>query len=93
MLFILSDDQSVPDLGCYGNPDLHTPNLDKLAKGGALFRQFFTAASQSVPSRASLLTGRNVLSVDVLRFSSPLPREYATFPEILRKNGYYVGVL
>ncbi len=93
VIFILSDDQSVPDLGCYGNPDLTTPNLDRLARGGVLFRQFFTGAPQSVPSRASLLTGRNVLSVDMLRFSSPLPREYITFPEVLRQNGYFVGVL
>jgi phosphoglycerol transferase MdoB-like AlkP superfamily enzyme len=60
VLFILSDDHSVPDLGCYGNPDLNTPNLDNLAKHGVLFRNMFCAAPQSVPSRAAFLTGRNV---------------------------------
>lgn len=93
VLFILSDDHSVPDLGCYGNPDVNTPNLDNLAKQGVLFRDMFCAAPQSVPSRAAFLTGRNVVAVDMLRFSSPLPREYVTFPEILRKAGYFVGTL
>jgi N-sulfoglucosamine sulfohydrolase len=93
VLFILSDDHSAPDLGCYGNRDLKTPNLDKLAKNGVLFQSAYTAAPQSVPSRAAFLTGRNVLAIDMLRFSSPLPREYVTFPEILRASGYHVGVL
>jgi len=93
VLFILSDDHSVPDLGCYGNPDLKTPNLDRLAKQGVLFRNAFCAAPQSVPSRAAYLTGRNVVAVDMLRFSNPLPREYVTFPEVLRAAGYHVGTL
>ena len=38
VLLILSDDQSVPHLGCYGNADIHTPNIDKLASEGMLLR-------------------------------------------------------
>ena len=93
ILFILSDDHSFPDLSCYGNPNVHTPNLDRLAQEGMLFQHVYTTASQSVPSRASFLTGRNVLDVDMLRFSNTLPGEHITFPEVLRKAGYYVGVL
>ena len=92
VLFILSDDHSTPFLGCYGNPDLKTPHMDRLAKEGVRFNQAFTAAPQCVLSRASLLTGRNVLAVDMLRFSSALPKEYVTFPELMKKDGYYAGI-
>lgn len=93
VLLILSDDHSVPDLGCYGNRDLKTPNLDRLASQGALFRNAYCSAPQSTPSRAAFLTGRNPVAVDMLRFTNPLPIEFITFPEILRRAGYNVGVL
>lgn len=89
---ILSDDHSYPYLGCYGNPDLKTPNIDELASNGIKYHRAFTTAPQSVPSRASLMTGRNVLDVQMSRFSAPLQREAITFPEILRDNGYYTGI-
>lgn len=92
IIFILSDDHSYPYLGCYGSKDISTPNLDKLASEGMIFTKAYTTAPQSVPSRASLMTGRNVLDVEMSRFSAPLKREYITYPEILRKNGYYTGI-
>ncbi len=93
ILLILSDDHSAPYLGCYGNPDLKTPNIDRIASEGILFKRAYTTAPQSVPSRASILTGRNVLDVQMLRFSAPLDKNIVTFPELLRKAGYYTGVL
>jgi arylsulfatase A-like enzyme len=57
ILLILSDDHSVPFLGCYGNPDMKTPNLDKMASEGALFRRAYTTAPQCIPSRAAILAG------------------------------------
>ncbi len=92
IVFILSDDHSYPYLGCYGNSDLTTPNIDKLAGEGILYHRAYTTAPQSVPSRASLMTGRNVLDVEMSRFSAPLQRKYIAFPEILRGNGYYTGI-
>ena len=92
IVFILSDDHSYPYLGCYGNPDLQTPNIDRLATEGILYHCAYTTAPQSVPSRASLMTGRNVLDVEMSRFSAPLQRKYIAFPEILRENGYYTGI-
>ena len=58
ILFVLSDDHSYPFLSCYGSPNVKTPAIDGLAAGGMRFHRFFTAAPQCVPSRASLLTGR-----------------------------------
>lgn len=92
ILFLLSDDHSVPYLGCYGNPDLKTPNLDKLAEEGVRFNHAYTTAPQCVLSRASIITGRNVLDVRMLRFSAPLNKNIVTFPELLRETGYYTGV-
>jgi arylsulfatase A-like enzyme len=69
-----------------------TPNIDRLAKEGILFRNAYTAAPQSVPSRASLMTGRSVVDVRMTRFSAPLPADIISYPELLRKAGYYTGI-
>lgn len=92
ILLILSDDHSVPFLGCYGYPDLKTPNLDKLATAGVRFDKAYTCAPQCVPSRASILSGRNVLDIDMSRFSAPLPRDVKTIPEYLNEQDYFTGV-
>ncbi len=93
IVFILSDDHSYPHLGCYGT-DMKTPNLDRFAAEGIKFRRMFTAAPQCVPSRAAIMTGRSPVACRITRFSSPLPRDEITFPEILRQQaGYFVGVL
>ena len=94
ILFVLSDDHSYPYLHCYGAVEMKTPNLDRLAAEGIKFHRMFTTAPQCVPSRASLMTGRSPVACRITRFSSPLPRDELTFPEILRKDaGYFVGVL
>ena len=94
VLFLLSDDHSYPYLSCYGDANVRTPALDKLAAEGMKFRRFFTSAPQCVPSRAAYLSGRSPVAARITRFSSPLPRDVVTFPEVLRKEaGYYVGVV
>jgi arylsulfatase A-like enzyme len=93
ILFILSDDHSYPFLSCYGDTNVRTPNLDQLAAQGMKFPRFFTASPQCVPSRAAYLTGRSAVAARMTRFSSPLPRDEITFPEVLRKSGgYFTGV-
>ena len=93
ILFLLTDDHSYPFLSCYGDPNVKTPTLDRLAASGMKFHRFFTTAPQCVPSRASLLTGRSPVAARITRFSSPLARDEITFPEVLReKAGYFVGV-
>ena len=93
ILFLLSDDHSVPYLGCYGNPDVRTPVLDKLAADGVLFDRFFTSCPQCVPSRAALMTGRSPVAVRMVRFTSPLPSDIPALPDLLRdKGGYFTGI-
>jgi arylsulfatase A-like enzyme len=92
VLLILSDDHSVPHLGCYGDRTIRTPNLDRFASEGMRFDRMFTAAPQCVPSRAAVMTGRSPVAARIARFSSPLPPDVVTLPELLRQNGYFTGI-
>jgi arylsulfatase A-like enzyme len=93
ILFLLSDDHSYPYLGCYGNKDVLTPNLDRLSSQGMRFDRMFVTCPQCVPSRASLMTGRSAVAVRMVRFTSPLPAEVPGLPDLLRdKAGYFTGV-
>src|SRR4051812_30613754 len=93
ILLILSDDHSAPHLGCYGDKDIRTPNLDRLATEGMRFDRAYVTCPQCVPSRASILTGRHPIDIGMTRFSAALPRDVVTFPELLRKQrGYYTGL-
>ena len=92
ILFILSDDHSVPYLGCYDNPDMNTPNLDQLAAEGIRYNRAYTTAPQCVLSRAGIMTGRSTLDVRMTRFTAPLHRDIVAYPEKLREAGYYTGI-
>ncbi|MBM4086968.1 MAG: twin-arginine translocation signal domain-containing protein, partial [Planctomycetes bacterium] len=92
ILLVLSDDHSAPHVGCYGNPDIKTPNLDRLAAQGIRFDRAYVTCPQCVPSRASIMTGRSPVAIAMTRFSAPLPADVATYPELLRKQGYFTGV-
>ncbi len=91
ILFLLSDDHSAPFLGCYGYP-IQTPNFNRFAREGMRFDRMFVSCPQCVPSRAALMTGRSPVAVRMTRFSSPLPPDVITLPEILRTQGYYTGI-
>jgi choline-sulfatase len=57
IIYILTDDQGAWALGCYGNKDLITPNIDRLAAEGMRFTNFFCTSPVCSPARASILTG------------------------------------
>lgn len=92
ILLVLSDDQSAFAVGCYGNADIRTPNLDRFAAEGVRFNRAYATSPQSVPSRASIMTGRSPVAVNMTRFNVTLARRFRAFPEYLRENGYYTGV-
>lgn len=58
IVFILADDLGPGDVGCYGGTTVSTPNLDRLAREGTRFTQYYSAAPICSPSRAGLLTGQ-----------------------------------
>src|SRR4051812_46135825 len=75
IMLLLSDDHSYPYVSAYGDTNVKTPTLDKLAAEGMKFHRFFTACPQCVPSRAAYMTGRSPVAVRMTRFTSPLSRD------------------
>jgi len=94
VVFILTDDQRWDALSCMGNPYLQTPNIDRLAAEGALFKNQFCTTSLCSPSRASILGGLYAHSHGVVNNFTDYPRNLPTFPRQLQKAGYetaYIG--
>jgi len=90
ILWITTEDIS-PNLGCYGDPYAHTPNLDKLATEGVLYTNAFASAPVCAVARSSLITGvyASSLGSQHMRCAASLPKEIHTYPELLREAGYY----
>ena len=63
-LFAISDDQSWKHCGAYGDPAIQTPAFDRIAREGVLFTRAFCASPSCAPSRAALLTGRNIWELE-----------------------------
>jgi arylsulfatase A-like enzyme len=93
IVLFFADDWSWPHAGAYGDPIVRTPSIDRLAREGALFTHAFTAAPSCTASRGALLTGRASHSLaEGANLWSTLPSRFATYPEILERAGYDVGV-
>ena len=91
VLFIIVDDLR-PLLGCYGHPQMHTPNIDKIAERGTLFNRAYCQFPVCNPSRASILTGLRPETNGVLNnhthFRETVP-EAVTFPQHFKTHGYH----
>jgi len=85
IIVIMSDTFRKDHLGCYGNNEISTPNLDKFAKKCIQFNNYHPASFPTMPNRADLFTGKFTFSY--LGWA-PLPREEEILPEILKKAGY-----
>jgi len=92
ILFCISDDQSYIHTSIQGTQEISTPNFDKVAKNGILFNNAYCNASSCAPSRASILTGRNIWELEEggLLFGA-LRKKYITFSHLLKQHGYYTG--
>ena len=94
VLFIVADDLNTR-IGCYGEPIVKTPALDRLARRGMRFARAYCQFPLCNPSRVSLLLGRYPTSTETVDFAWPalLGRDWVTLPEHFRKNGYQVRLL
>jgi len=88
IVFIMSDQHSHNVLGCYGNTDVSTPNIDALAENGIQFDNAYCNNPVCVPSRMSMLTGLYSHKINVFNNADPLPPHLATWPLLLRTAGY-----
>ena len=94
IVLFVSDDQGYGDLSLHGNPDLQTPNLDRIAQEGAEFTDFLVNPVCS-PTRSSLLTGRYYYRtgiVDTYMGRSMMYNDEITIAEVLRTAGYRTGI-
>jgi len=92
ILLAISDDQSWPHAGAYGDTAVRTPTFDRVAREGVLFTHAFCPASQCGPSRSSLLTGRNIWQLEEAGTqASYFPAKFEVYPELLERVGYHIG--
>jgi arylsulfatase A-like enzyme len=94
ILFIMADDLGYADLGCYGRPDLRTPNIDNLATKGVRFLQAYANSAVCSATRTALMTGRYQyrlpigLEEPLVESDVGLPADHPTLPSLLKKRGY-----
>jgi len=89
IVFLTCEDIS-PNLGCYGDPDAITPNLDRFAKEGTRFTRAFTHAPVCAPSRSGLITGVYPTTLGSHHMRSKLTKTPPLFVDYLRRAGYTV---
>ena len=91
ILILYADDWRHDTLGCAGNKVVKTPNLDSLAKKGVRFTQNCVTTSICGVSRANLLTGQWMSRHGNEAFAMFKTPWEQTYPDLLKKNGYFVG--
>ncbi len=90
IVWIVGEDMG-PELGCYGDANAITPNMDRLAREGARFTRCFTHAPVCAPSRSGLMTGRYPTSIGSHHMRSTLLNPPPPFTRYLREAGYHVS--
>src|SRR5262249_38287460 len=102
LVFILTDNQGAWTLGCYGNPDIRTPNIDRLAMEGIRFTRTLSSNPVCSPTRATFLTGLIPSQHGVHSFLDPkymmgpqaynTLKEFTSLGEVLQSAGYVCGL-
>ena len=90
IVFLFTDDQRFDTISALGNPEIETPNMDRLVAKGTAFTNAHimggTHVAVCMPSRAMMLTGRTLFSLE--NQGQCIPPEHITFPEQFRASGY-----
>ena len=93
ILLIVFDDLGWRDVGTYGSTWVKTPNFDRVAREGVLFKNAFTSNPKCSPCRASILTGRNSWQLkEAVSHGGCFPAGFEVYPDILERAGYTVGL-
>ncbi|MFK5973475.1 MAG: sulfatase-like hydrolase/transferase [Flavobacteriaceae bacterium] len=92
IILVMTDDLGWFDVGFNGNREVKTPNIDDMASQGIIFNRFYSASPVCSPTRASFITGRNPLRMNIPNANSGhMKEEEITLPEILKNHGYING--
>jgi N-sulfoglucosamine sulfohydrolase len=90
ILFAIADDAS--HMSAYGHKFVNTPNFDRVAEEGILFKNAFTTNPKCAPSRASILTGRHTWQLEeACNHCGIFPAKFRVYPDLLEEVGYFVG--
>lgn len=93
IVFVLADDLGIGDLGSYGQKLIQTPNLDRMASQGMLFKNFYSGSTVCAPSRASLMTGLHTGHASIRGNGEfPLKTTDTTITDILKAQGYQTAM-
>jgi arylsulfatase A-like enzyme len=94
VIFILADDLGYGDLGCYGQKQIQTPNIDRMAAEGMRFTQFYAGSTVCAPSRCCLMTGLHT-GHTVIRGNAqvPLRPDNVTVAKVLKTAGYTTALV
>ena len=93
ILFCIADDWGFGHAGVYGDKVVATPNFDRIAREGMLFRHAFSASPSCTPSRAAILTGQYPHRLEQGgQLHGFLPKKYPNYVDILENSGYEVGL-
>src|SRR5207247_2357973 len=98
LVSIVTDDQAQWAVGCYGNKEAITPNMDRLAREGAKFTNAFVVTPVCSPSRASFFTGKYGTELGItdwingVETTVGLPADSVTWPKLLQQNGYVTAL-
>ena len=100
IIYILADDLGYGDLGCYGQKEIRTPNIDGLAAGGIRFTDHYAGSTVCAPSRCCLMTGLHTGHAYIRgnrqasqQGQEPIPPETLTVAELMKDAGYATGLV
>lgn len=93
IIYIMSDDHAFQAISAYGHNLNNTPNIDRIAKEGAIFSRAFVTNSLCAPSRAVMLTGKHSFINGKVDNVQPFNWEQDNFPKLLQKNGYQTAMV
>jgi len=93
ILFIMADDHAAHAIGAYGSRINKTPNIDRIAREGMLFRNAFVTNSICTPSRATILTGKYSHVNGTYLVGQRFDGSQQTFPKLLQQAGYETAVV
>ncbi len=94
IILILADDLGFGDLGCYGQATIRTPTLDRMAREGVRFTQFYAGSTVCAPSRCVLMTGLHTGHCIIRgNRNDDLPSGTLTLARVLHRAGYRTGLI